>query len=117
MIGNIVYNSPFGKIIGFENHSGKTYLSKKYKPLGKVIRGYGNNGEDGNEGILYKNTIATYAHGAVLPKNPALADEIIKRALKKDSLLELDDSIENSCHNKLINLFSWKNNSLCYNYK
>ncbi len=105
MIGNLVYDSPFGKIVGFENHSGKTYLSGNLKPLGRVISGYGNNGEDSGEGVLYKNTFGTYAHGAVLPKNPLLADELIKRALKTDCLSPLDDEIENLCHNQLINRF------------
>lgn len=105
MIGNLVYDSPFGKIVGFENHSGKTYLSGNLKPLGRVISGYGNNGEDLGEGVLYKNTFGTYAHGAVLPKNPLLADELIKRALKTDCLSSLDDEIENLCHNQLINRF------------
>ena len=102
MIGNLLFDSPFGKIIGFENHSGKTYLSKDIKPLGKVISGYGNNGVDGGEGLIFKNTIATYAHGAVLPKNPALADGIIKRALGCDELPRLDDEIENRCHDSLV---------------
>ncbi|MBR3738656.1 MAG: glutamine amidotransferase [Eubacterium sp.] len=103
-IGNIVFESPFGLIAGFENHSGKTYLPNKFSPLGKVIRGFGNNGEDKGEGLLYKNTFATYAHGAVLPKNPALADEIIKRALKCETLSPLDDEVENKCHNQLIHI-------------
>lgn len=106
MIGNIVYQTPFGKVVGFENHSGKTYLPSKLSPLGRVISGFGNNGEDGGEGLLFKNTFATYAHGAVLPKNPALADEIIKRALGTNELAPLDDEIENHCHEQLINIFS-----------
>ena len=102
MIGNIVYSSPFGRIAGFENHSGKTYLSKSLSPLGTVISGYGNNGEDKTEGVIFKNTIATYAHGAVLPKNPALADEIIKRALGCSDLPEIDDEVETMCHNQVL---------------
>ena len=106
MIGNIVFQTPLGKVAGFENHSGKTYLAKQLSPLGSVISGWGNNGEDGSEGLLYKNTFATYAHGAVLPKNPALADEIIKRALGADELEPLDDELENRCHEQLIHIFS-----------
>ncbi len=106
MIGNTVFQTPFGKVAGFENHSGKTYLSNSLKPLGKVISGFGNNGEDGYEGLLFKNTFATYSHGAVLPKNPALADEIIKRALKANELKELNDFEEKQCHNQLIKRFS-----------
>jgi CobQ-like glutamine amidotransferase family enzyme len=54
-------------VIGFENHGGRTYLGK-VAPLGKVIKGYGNNGEDGWEGAFYRNAIATYSHGPLLPK-------------------------------------------------
>ena len=104
-IGNIVIASPFGCIAGFENHSGKTYLPPSLSPLGNVISGFGNNGE-GGEGLLYKNTFATYMHGAVLPKNPALADELIKRALKTDELKPLDDEAENRCHDCLIKRYS-----------
>lgn len=104
-IGNIVYQTEFGKIVGFENHSGLTYLGKGLKPLGKVISGFGNNG-NGEEGLLYKNTFGTYAHGPVLPKNPALADELIKRALNLNELAPIDDSIDISCHNVLIKRFS-----------
>nr|WP_297129642.1 glutamine amidotransferase [uncultured Eubacterium sp.] len=106
MIGNIVFESPFGKIVGFENHSGKTYVANELRPLGRVISGYGNNGEDGSEGVLYKNTFGTYAHGAVLPKNPLLADEIIKRALQTNELSKLDDELENLCHNSLVSRFT-----------
>ena len=56
-------------VIGFENHGGRTYLSN-VEPLGQVIKGYGNNGEDGTEGAFYRNAIATYSHGPLLPKNP-----------------------------------------------
>lgn len=105
LIGNVVYETPFGKVVGFENHSGKTYLSNKLSPLGKVISGYGNNGKDKSEGLLYKNTFATYAHGPVLPKNPAFADEIIKRAIGEKELQPLDDTAENICHNQLISRF------------
>ena len=105
IIGNIVFETPFGRVAGFENHSGKTFLSDKLSPLGRVISGNGNNGGDGGEGILYKNTFGTYAHGAVLPKNPALADEIIKRALNISELAPLDDEIENLCHGQLVSRF------------
>lgn len=105
MIGNFVYQTDFGKVVGFENHSGKTYLSEKIDPLGRIITGFGNNGEDGTEGILYKNTFATYAHGPVLPKNPVFADELIKRALGEQELKSLDDREENLCHANLIKRF------------
>ncbi len=105
MIGNIVTDTPFGKMVGFENHAGRTYLSSELNPLGHVITGSGNNGEDGGEGVLYKNTFCTYAHGPVLPKNPALADEIIKRALQTNDLMPLDDTVEIQCHDHLVSRF------------
>lgn len=68
-------------ITGFENHSGRTYLSDGVKPLGRVLAGAGNNGEDGTEGARYREVYATYLHGPVLPKNPWLADYLLSRAL------------------------------------
>ena len=83
--------------IGFENHGGRTYLSK-VQPLGKVIKGYGNNGEDKTAGAFYKNAIATYSHGPLLPKNPFIADWLIQKALQRKyeqeiTLTSLDDSL------------------------
>lgn len=98
LIGNVVINSAFGKLVGFENHSGRTYLGVDLKALGKVVKGAGNNGEDGREGAIYKNTFGTYMHGPALTKNPALADELIRRTLERrgntDDLTPLDDFIE-----------------------
>ena len=99
----VIYNEDFNETyVGFENHSGKTYLGETLKPLGVVQKGYGNNGEDGFEGAIYKNTYCTYSHGPVLPKNPKFADLLIKSALEKKygnvELLELDDTFENSAH-------------------
>ncbi|MFB2983258.1 type 1 glutamine amidotransferase [Microseira sp. BLCC-F43] len=84
-------------IIGFENHGGRTYLGK-VEPLGKTISGYGNNGEDGTEGAFYRNAIATYSHGPLLPKNPFVADWLIQTALAEKyqtpiSLEPLDDTL------------------------
>ena len=70
-------------VVGFENHSGKTYLGSGVKPMGKVLKGYGNNGADGTEGARYKNVFATYSHGCLLPKNPVLCDYILKTALER----------------------------------
>lgn len=103
-IGNIVFESDFGAVVGFENHSGVTCLGNDVKPLGKIICGFGNNGK-GYEGVIFNNTIGTYAHGPVLPKNPLLADTIIKRALRLDELMPLDDELENICHNSLISRY------------
>ncbi len=79
-------------IVGFENHGGRTHLGPKMLPLAKVIKGYGNNGEDGYEGATYKNTIGSYFHGPLLPKNPAIADWLISRVV--GTLAPLDDSLE-----------------------
>lgn len=113
LIGNIVaevqwqnfsfLNSHFSPlnsvVVGFENHGGRTYLGEKVKPFAKIIKGYGNNGEDGTEGVIYKNAIGCYLHGPLLPKNPELADHLIKKALevkykKSIDLSLLDDTLE-----------------------
>ena len=83
--------------IGFENHGGRTYL-QDVQPLGRVIKGYGNNGEDGTAGAFYNNAIATYSHGPLLPKNQFIADWLIKKALQQKyateiTLSALDDSL------------------------
>src|SRR3989344_1838314 len=70
-------------LVGFENHGGRTYLGKNVKPLGAVMKGFGNNGEDQTEGAIYKNSFGTYFHGPILPKNPYLADYLIKLAFEK----------------------------------
>lgn len=76
-------NGEKAKVVGFENHSGRTYLGKDVKPFMKVIRGAGNNGEDGFEGAHYKNTFCTYSHGSFLPKNPLVTDMLLSLALKQ----------------------------------
>jgi lipid II isoglutaminyl synthase (glutamine-hydrolysing) len=84
-------------IAGFENHGGRTHLGPGEKPLGRVLRGHGNNGDDGFEGVRRGNVIGTYLHGPLLPKNVWLADRLIELAL--DVQLEpLDDSMENAAH-------------------
>lgn len=67
--------------LGFENHGGKTYLSKEQTPFGKVIEGNGNNGEDKTEGFIYKNTIGTYLHGPLLARNDKMCKKIIEKIL------------------------------------
>ena len=104
-IGNVTIKSEIQNIetlVGFENHSGLTYLQGETKPLGKVITGNGNNGLDGTEGAYYKNVFGTYLHGSFLPKNAHFADYLIKLALKS-SLLSLEDSIEQDVHISLVN--------------
>lgn len=84
LIGNIVTSSnEFGEIIGYENHSGQTFLGEKAVPLATVIKGAGNNSRDGLEGARYKNVIGTYLHGSLLPKNPHIADFLIRTAVSK----------------------------------
>lgn len=81
LIGNIVTHSEqFGDIIGYENHSGQTFLGDGVTALGAVIRGAGNNGQDDFEGARYRNIIGSYLHGSLLPKNPAVADWLIEQA-------------------------------------
>lgn len=87
-------------IVGFENHAGRTYLGSGMQPLGKVLYGNGNTGESGYEGVIYKNVVATYLHGPLLPKNPQLCDYILICALKRKykdfgGLSPLDDELEN----------------------
>ncbi len=90
-------------IVGFENHGGRTYLGNGVEPFAKIIKGSGNNGEDGIEGAVYKNCIATYSHGPFLPKNPHIADWLIAKSLevkykKKIELKPLDDTLEWQAH-------------------
>lgn len=110
MIGNYAYKTKEGiEVIGFENHSGRTYLGKSVEPLGKMIKGFGNNGEDGTEGVRFKNTFGTYSHGPVLPKNPQLADLLISKALEnkygKSELSSLDDSLEAKAREQVMRLY------------
>ena len=94
------------RFVGFENHSGRTYLGRGAKPLGRVIAGSGNNGEDGTEGARYREVYATYLHGPALPKNPWLTDHLISRALlhryrdaeTAGSLAPLQDQTEAQAH-------------------
>lgn len=84
LVGNIITQSDqFGKIVGYENHSGQTTLGEKTQPLARVLLGAGNNEKDGHEGAIYKNVIGSYLHGSLLPKNPQLTDFLIKQAALK----------------------------------
>lgn len=87
------------RIVGFENHSGRTYHGPGVQPLGRVLVGYGDNGEDGVGGAVYRNTIGCYLHGSLLPKNPQLADHLLLQALRRrygpaTTLPPLDDTFE-----------------------
>ena len=81
-IGNIAISWNGTTLVGFENHGGRTYLGSA-QPLGKVLKGHGNNAEDGTEGAIYRNTYGTYLHGSLLPKNPHFADHLIALALRR----------------------------------
>jgi len=99
MIGNIVVSTPWGELVGFENHSGRTLLDPGQAALGKVNKGYGNNETRGEEGAVTANCFGTYLHGSLLPKNPSFADELLARALhrregKVVALAPLDDRLE-----------------------
>lgn len=93
-------------LVGFENHSGKTFLGSGVKPLGKVLKGSGNNGGDQTEGAVYENAFGCYLHGSLLPKNPHFADYLIKKALERRygeiKLKAIDDSFEWQAHRSAI---------------
>lgn len=95
-IGNILLETTIDgetfELVGFENHSGQTHGGDK--PLGKVIRGHGNAYESETEGYMDRGFFCTYLHGPILPKNPKLADILIKRALGVKELEPLDDAFE-----------------------
>ena len=109
LISNVVIDTPSGYVVGFENHGGRTYINS-HEPFGKVLYGNGNNGEDGYEGVRYKNVIGTYLHGPLLPKNASLADNIIKSALERKyggeiTLKELNDEEEDIALSYIKNRF------------
>nr|WP_308113603.1 glutamine amidotransferase [Arthrobacter sp. ISL-30] len=84
LIGNVTLDSPeFGEVLGYENHSGQTTLGPSVRPLGMVSKGAGNNSKDGHEGARYRNVVASYLHGSLLPKNPAIADFLIRTAAER----------------------------------
>lgn len=84
LIGNVTLkSSEFGDVLGYENHSGQTTLGPGVQPLGTVTKGAGNNSKDGHEGARYRNVVASYLHGSLLPKNPAIADFLIRTAVER----------------------------------
>ncbi len=108
LIGNVAIEAELGdgeqlEVAGFENHGGRTHLGAGATPLGRVLRGHGNNGSDGLEGVRDRNLIGTYLHGPLLPKNVRLADRLIARALARregdePALEPLDDVLEAAAH-------------------
>ncbi len=108
LIGNIAVNGAFGIVAGFENHTGKTRLGPSVSPLGTVITGHGNNGDDRTEGAIYKNIYATYLTGPLLPKNPELADLLIAKAIERKYnefplLAPLPNTMENQAKGYVLN--------------
>ncbi len=106
-IGNVVVDSGrFGTLVGFENHSGLTFLGPTAEALGRIRVGRGNNGQDGTEGCIRLNTLGCYLHGALLPKNPAVTDFLIKAAIKRrygvEELEPLEDDLEVIAHQQAI---------------
>lgn len=118
MIGNVVIESRLSpeaapvQLIGFENHSGRTLLGAGVTPLGRVISGFGNNGDDGYEGVHVDNCIGTYLHGSLLPKNPVLADWLITAALARrygteaarQAMMPLDDATAEAARKQVLAL-------------
>ncbi len=110
LIGDVIIESKLigTKIVGFENHAGRMHIGS-LEPLGKVIHGNGNGSKDGFEGAVYKNVVASYLHGPLLPKNPKLTDFIISKAIEKRygkfELPELDDTLENMAHDYIVDKF------------
>jgi lipid II isoglutaminyl synthase (glutamine-hydrolysing) len=95
------------RLVGFENHSGRTYLGPGAQPLGRVLAGHGNNGEDGSEGAVCRNAFGCYMHGSLLPKNPFFADHLIGLALRRRygpgaELAPLDDRLELAAQRTMI---------------
>lgn len=109
-IGNVALSWGNTTLVGFENHGGRTYLGPSAQPLGRVLYGHGNNSEDHQEGCVYHNTLGTYLHGSLLPKNPHLADYILGLALDRRYghgtgtrlLTPLDDGAEWQAHEAML---------------
>ena len=102
--GNVAVSWGKERLIGFENHGGRTYLDGG-EPLGRVISGFGNNGEDGSEGCIAGSVYGSYLHGPLLPKNPALADHLLGLALRRrglPALAPLDDALERRAHDAML---------------
>jgi CobQ-like glutamine amidotransferase family enzyme len=111
LIGNIVVEASWGAgqqtLVGFENHSGGTYLGSGAQPLGRVLTGYGNNGQDGSEGAVWRNVTGCYMHGSLLPKNPHFADHLLTLALQRRygpaaALAPLEDALELQAHTAMV---------------
>ena len=114
LIRNIILQSPLfsDPVVGFENHGGRTYIND-HTPFGKVFFGLGNTGKSGYEGVVYKNVIATYLHGPLLPKNPQVCDYLLERALQRKygenvSLSPLPDELEHKANSYIFDRYNDK---------
>jgi CobQ-like glutamine amidotransferase family enzyme len=112
-IGDVLVRAPLGEaeppveLVGFENHSGQTFLGSQCGPLGEVVVGAGNNGQDRHEGARYRHAFGTYLHGPLLPKNPAFADYLLRLALQRRygpeaALAPLEDREELWAHDRMV---------------
>ena len=114
LIRNIVLDSPLfdTPVVGFENHGGRTYIGD-HTPVGKVVFGLGNTGKSGQEGVIYKNVIATYLHGPLLPKNPHVCDYLLEHALQRKygteiHLEPLPDELEHKANSYIADRYNDK---------
>lgn len=111
-VGNVLVETgpEFGRhqLIGFENHSGRTYLGDGAHPFATVLSGHGNNGSDQTEGVVHHHAIGTYMHGSLLPKNPWLTDWLIEQAMKRKqpnfTLAPLDDTLERAAFSEALSI-------------
>ncbi|MBW3084737.1 Lipid II isoglutaminyl synthase (glutamine-hydrolyzing) subunit GatD [Austwickia sp. TVS 96-490-7B] len=107
MIGPVVMDTPHGRIVGYENHSGATMLSPGQKPFGRVLHGHGNNLQDGTEGAIVDQVYGTYLHGPILPANPQFADALIAAGVARGlgrvfEPAEVDDSLSDAARERQI---------------
>lgn len=104
LIGNVMVQTDLfeAPVVGYENHGGRTHLGQGVEPLGRVVHGFGNDGASGFEGCLSGNVVGTYIHGPLLPKNPDMADWLLRRALERRGgsveLEPLDDTVERAAN-------------------
>ena len=107
LIGDLVIDATLDgqtkRVVGYENHVGRTRLGPRATPLGQVVNGHGNDGQSGFEGAVVNRVIGTYLHGPLLPKNPWLADVVLGWALEHHygepiELTPLDDTVERHAH-------------------
>jgi len=104
MIGDVLLECAWAgeTLAGFENHAGRTILDEGAEPLGRVVSGFGNDGESGFEGCRFKRVYGTYLHGPLLPRNPWLADRLLEEALAHAGIEErfepLPDELEREAH-------------------